>query len=216
MTPPPANPETDVIAAIDALERDGIDELVDWQMSDSPAARAERGDWWDRRLRRVLNNLDERTRWRLQEPVRERITGTFSGGAGGGGRAAGMFAITPDGERIDPDADGVLYFHPEDAVYLLGPGGAGSGMVPGSYMRAAEEAVCALAADADIPTDLLTQPQDTSAEVFRAGTVTAGGGGLLADYAAAWDDIARAMAAADGLGTVWGTVADSDCGGNVT
>lgn len=37
------HPEAGVIAAIDALERDAIDELVDWQMSDSPAAVAEHG-----------------------------------------------------------------------------------------------------------------------------------------------------------------------------
>lgn len=37
----PANAEADVISAIDALERDGIDELVDWQMSDSPAANTD-------------------------------------------------------------------------------------------------------------------------------------------------------------------------------
>jgi hypothetical protein len=42
-TPMTANPEADVIAAIDALERDEIDELVDWQMSDSPAAHVQHG-----------------------------------------------------------------------------------------------------------------------------------------------------------------------------
>lgn len=36
------HPEDDVIAAIDELERDEIDDLVDWQMSESPAAKAGR------------------------------------------------------------------------------------------------------------------------------------------------------------------------------
>lgn len=35
--------EADVIAKIDALERDYIDECVDWQMTDSPAAHTEHG-----------------------------------------------------------------------------------------------------------------------------------------------------------------------------
>lgn len=35
------HPEAGVIAAIDALERDDIDELVDWQMADSPAANTD-------------------------------------------------------------------------------------------------------------------------------------------------------------------------------
>lgn len=30
-----------MVAKIDALERDGIDEVVDWQLTDSPAAHAE-------------------------------------------------------------------------------------------------------------------------------------------------------------------------------
>lgn len=35
--------EADVVAKIDALERDYIDECVDWQMTDSPAAHTEHG-----------------------------------------------------------------------------------------------------------------------------------------------------------------------------
>lgn len=35
------NPEAGVLATIDALERDTVDEIVDWQMTSSPAARVE-------------------------------------------------------------------------------------------------------------------------------------------------------------------------------
>lgn len=41
------NPEADVIAAIGELERDAVDDLVDWQMTDSPAAHADREWSWE-------------------------------------------------------------------------------------------------------------------------------------------------------------------------
>lgn len=41
------NAEDAVIAAIDELERDEIDELVDWQLAESPAAQAETERGWD-------------------------------------------------------------------------------------------------------------------------------------------------------------------------
>lgn len=94
-----ANPEAGVIAAIDALERDGVDDLVDWQMNDSPAAVAERGhrfpgvaelcdrlygssvDWQNPApgaLAVALSWREHETIERLQAPARERIAATFS------------------------------------------------------------------------------------------------------------------------------------------
>lgn len=52
---------------------------------------------------------------------------TASGGAGGSHSA--MYAITPEGKRINPDADGVLRVHPEDTIYHLSGGGGGRGDV---------------------------------------------------------------------------------------
>lgn len=98
-------PEAAVIAAIDALERDDIDELVDWQMSDSPAAHTEGVGGG----------------FAVSNPVR----GADADGVLRYPPASDMFAITPDGERVDPDADGVLHCQPEDQVFMLGPGGAG-------------------------------------------------------------------------------------------
>lgn len=113
-----ANPEAAVIAAIDALERDAIDELVDWQMTDSPAAAAEHGG-----ARVRFSDRNGRTLWSgvLEGPV---VDLSDARGCGAGGRSD-LFAITPDGERIEPDAHGVLHFHPEDQVFMLAPGGSG-------------------------------------------------------------------------------------------
>ncbi|WP_197507990.1 hypothetical protein, partial [Mycobacterium sp. 1245801.1] len=102
-----ANPEAAVIAAIDALERDEVDELVDWQMSDSPAAHVQNagnplwsiseGSWTiTDDERRIIAGFDERARERLNEMERERVAAQFAPG-GASGRASDLFAITPDG-----------------------------------------------------------------------------------------------------------------------
>jgi hypothetical protein len=203
-------PEADVIAAIDALERDEVDDLVDWQMADSPAARAEHGDpdadpnWWSYRDadgnwrpsrfadggtlsppqrvydprwlddggeirartdafvhdvdRQILYGIDARTRERLDEHRREAIAAQFAplqpphervdaavaaalswasrapveslqqfphvhGMAGG--VAGDLYAITPAGDRVEPDADGTLRCSVDDMVVMLGGGGSG-------------------------------------------------------------------------------------------
>lgn len=46
------------------------------------------------------------------------------GGRGGSGGSSSFYAITPGGQRIEPDNEGVLHFTPEDYVVILGGGGA--------------------------------------------------------------------------------------------
>jgi hypothetical protein len=43
----------------------------------------------------------------------------------GGGNVPDFYAITPDGEHIYPDKDGVLHCKLEDTVVTLGGGGSG-------------------------------------------------------------------------------------------
>lgn len=40
-----SEPESDVIAAINDLEQDSIDDVVEWQMTSSPAALTEHADF---------------------------------------------------------------------------------------------------------------------------------------------------------------------------
>lgn len=161
-------PEADVIAAIDALERDEVDDLVDWQMADSPAARAEHGDpdadpnWWSYRdadgnwrpsrfadggtlspPQRVYDPrwLDDggeiRARtdafdaavaaalsWASRAPVESLQQFPHVHGMAGG-VAGDLYAITPAGDRVEPDADGTLRCSVDDMVVMLGGGGSG-------------------------------------------------------------------------------------------
>jgi hypothetical protein len=48
-------------------------------------------------------------------------------GAGGGSNLPSVFAITPSGEKIYPNEDGVLHCSMDDEVIMIGPGGAGGG-----------------------------------------------------------------------------------------
>lgn len=45
--------------------------------------------------------------------------------SGGGGGTYDLYAITPEGEYLYPDADGVLHCSIDDQIVTLGGGGGG-------------------------------------------------------------------------------------------
>jgi hypothetical protein len=91
------NPESDVIAKIDALERDYIDDRVDWQMTDSPAAHVEHGG------SRVTPAMRDRLRELNAAAANGSLPDIFGGHRFNQRGSSRQLAIPAARNRLDPD-----------------------------------------------------------------------------------------------------------------
>lgn len=167
--------EASVIAAIDALERDGIDDLVDWQMSESPAAEVEHGDaGW------VVHRAHPGAPWRLPDnPMTEADWDAWGCPRRRPGVApTGFYGF--DGQMIYPP-------DPADPVHA---------MRARDYHAAHDESVAVLAARAHIPSHLLERLDATSGAAFAEWQVAqpSYGRGAYAELRAERDGPRRLLA----------------------